>query len=78
MMDLAAVQRRREFPARATQWLRAIAQKRVIGRVLTNTTQISSPLAVRILGGVPILRRVPARPLGLGFRPEHVSAPAAG
>ena len=75
--DLAAVQRRREFPTRATQRLQLIVQNRVIGRVLAKTTKIAPPLAVRILDRVPFLRRVPARLIGLGFRPEHVSAPAA-
>ena len=32
--DLVAVQRRREFPTRATQRLQVIVQNRVIGRVL--------------------------------------------
>jgi len=76
--DLAAVQRRREFPTRATQRLQLMVQNRVIGRVLANKAKISPPLAVRILDRVPFLRRVPARLIGLGFRPEHVSAPAAG
>jgi 2-polyprenyl-6-methoxyphenol hydroxylase-like FAD-dependent oxidoreductase len=75
--DLAAVQRRREFPTRATQRLQLMVQNRVIGRVLANTAKIAPPLAVRILDRVPFLRRVPARLIGLGFRPEHVSAPAA-
>jgi 2-polyprenyl-6-methoxyphenol hydroxylase-like FAD-dependent oxidoreductase len=75
--DLAAVQRRREFPTRATQRLQLIVQNRVIGRVLANTTKIAPPLAVRILDKIPILRRFPARLIGMGFRPEHVSAPAA-
>src|SRR5438105_8421696 len=76
--DLEAVQRRREFPTRATQRLQVIVQNRMIGRVLANTAKISPPLAVRILDRVPFLRRLAARLIGLGFRPEHVSAPAAG
>jgi 2-polyprenyl-6-methoxyphenol hydroxylase-like FAD-dependent oxidoreductase len=76
--DLAAVQRRREFPTRATQRLQLILQNRVIGRVLASTAKLSPPFTVRLLGQVPLLRRLPARVLGLGFRPEHVSIPASG
>jgi len=76
--DLQAVQRRREFPTRATQWLQVLVQNRVIGRVLASNAKMSPPLPVRLLGKVPFLRRAPARLIGLGFRPEHVNAPAAG
>src|SRR5438105_12058564 len=76
--DLAAVQARREFPTRATQRLQVAVQNRVVGRVLASTMNMSPPFAVRLLGGVPFLRRLAARLIGLGFRPEHVSAPAAG
>jgi 2-polyprenyl-6-methoxyphenol hydroxylase-like FAD-dependent oxidoreductase len=72
--DLEAVQRRREFPTRATQWLQVLVQNRVIGRVLASNAKISPPLPVRLLGKVPFLRRAPARLIGLGFRPEHVNA----
>jgi 2-polyprenyl-6-methoxyphenol hydroxylase-like FAD-dependent oxidoreductase len=75
--DLDAVQRRREFPTRATQRLQLIVQNRVIGRVLAGSAKISPPFAVRVLDKIPFLRRVPARLIGLGFRPEHISAPAA-
>ena len=74
--DLRAVQRRREFPTRATQRLQVALQKRVIGRVLASTDKISPPLLMRLVGLVPMLRRLPARVIGLGFRPEHVSVPA--
>src|SRR5438874_618736 len=76
--DLEAVQRRREFPTRATQRLQVVLQNRVIGRVLASTAKMSPPFPVRLLGRIPLLRRLPARLIGLGFRPEHVSAPAAG
>jgi 2-polyprenyl-6-methoxyphenol hydroxylase-like FAD-dependent oxidoreductase len=76
--DLEAVQRRREFPTRATQRLQVVLQNRVIGRVLASATKMSPPFAVRLFGWVPFLRRLPARLIGLGFRPEHVSASAAG
>jgi hypothetical protein len=52
-------------------------QNRVIGQVLQSTRKLSPPLAVRLLGQWPLLRRIPARLIGLGFRPEHVKLPAA-
>jgi len=33
---------------------------------------MSPPLLIRILGAVPLFRRIPARLVGLGFRREHV------
>src|SRR5207237_3676200 len=71
--DLEAVQRRREFPTRATQRLQVVLQNRVIGRVLASTAKMSPTFAVRLLGWMPLLRRLPARLIGLGFRPEQVS-----
>jgi 2-polyprenyl-6-methoxyphenol hydroxylase-like FAD-dependent oxidoreductase len=74
--DLRAVQRRREFPTRATQAMQVFIQNRVIGRVLGSTGKMSPPLALRLLASVPFLRRIPARVIGLGFRPEHVTVSA--
>ena len=75
--DLQAVQHRREFPTRATQRLQLLAQNRVIGHVLQSTGKLSPPLAVQLVGRWPLLRRIPARLIGIGFRPEHVRLPAA-
>ena len=76
--DLRLVQRRREFPTRATQALQVFLQNRVIGRVLQSTGQLSPPLLLRLIDRWPLLRRIPARLVGIGFRPEHVklAAPA--
>jgi len=70
--DLGAVQRRRMFPTRATQWMQLLIQNRVLRRVLASTTPPAPPLAFRLLQRFAILQRIPARLLGLGFRPEHV------
>jgi 2-polyprenyl-6-methoxyphenol hydroxylase-like FAD-dependent oxidoreductase len=75
--DLALVQRRREFPARATQRMQIAIQNRVISRVLGASEKLSAPLALRLAASVPWLRRFPARLIGMGVRPEHVRAPAA-
>jgi 2-polyprenyl-6-methoxyphenol hydroxylase-like FAD-dependent oxidoreductase len=70
--DLAAVQRRREWPTRMTQRLQIIAQNRVISGVLRGTTTPRPPLVLRWFGRLPFLQRIPARVIGMGFRPEHV------
>lgn len=70
---LRRVQQRRELPIRVTQWLQVFAQKRIIARVLSETGTLRPPFAVRVLGKMPMLRRIPGRIIGLGIRPEHVS-----
>jgi 2-polyprenyl-6-methoxyphenol hydroxylase-like FAD-dependent oxidoreductase len=75
--DLEAVQRRREFPTRATQAVQVFIQNRVIGRVLGSTEKLSAPMPVRLLRLMPFLTHIPARLIGLGIRPEHVRTPAA-
>ncbi|HEY1299792.1 MAG TPA: FAD-dependent oxidoreductase [Stellaceae bacterium] len=74
--DLRRVQRRRDFPTRATQRLQLIIQNRVISRVLGGGARIKVPFVLRLLDLWPFLRRIPARLLGLGFRPEHVRSAA--
>jgi 2-polyprenyl-6-methoxyphenol hydroxylase-like FAD-dependent oxidoreductase len=72
---LAKVQRRRELPTRITQWFQVQAQKRVIAPVLGGTAPSRLPLALRLLARFAFLRRIPARLIGIGVRPEHVEAP---
>jgi 2-polyprenyl-6-methoxyphenol hydroxylase-like FAD-dependent oxidoreductase len=75
--DLRAVQRRRQFPTKATQKMQLIAQKRLIGRVLAGREQLKAPLLLRLASRRPCIKRLVARIIGLGFRPEHVNVPAA-
>ena len=70
--DLAAVQRRRTLPVQLTQWLQVQVQKRVITRALSARGPLTVPLAVKLFQRVPFLRRIPARLVGVGVRPEHV------
>ncbi len=74
--DLQAVQNRRMFPTEATQRLQVAAQNRVISRVLTSGRPLALPWEMRLLKWLPALRRLTARVLGLGFRPEHVKLSA--
>jgi 2-polyprenyl-6-methoxyphenol hydroxylase-like FAD-dependent oxidoreductase len=75
--DLRRVQRRRAFPARMTQAGQIFIQKRVITRVLAGTQPLSPPLILKLFGWFPLLRRIPARLVGIGVRPEHVRTPEA-
>ena len=77
---LARVQARRELPTRLTQRFQVIVQKRVIARVIGRAgvaTALKPPLVVKLLAWFPPLRRIPARIIAIGFRPEHVRSPAA-
>ena len=73
--ELQAVQRRRELPTRVTQRMQVFLQDHVIFRTLKSGAPMKLPLAARLLNRFPLLRRIPARLVGLGFRPEHVRSP---
>jgi hypothetical protein len=70
---LRRVQHRRELPTRITQGAQLIIQNNVIKRVLGRRGRMKPPLVVRALGAFPLLQRIPARLVGLGFRREHVT-----
>jgi 2-polyprenyl-6-methoxyphenol hydroxylase-like FAD-dependent oxidoreductase len=71
--DLDRVQRRRTFPTRATQAMQVFVQNQVIERVLSNDrAQLSVPWPLRAASRSTLLRRLAARAIGLGVRPEHV------
>ena len=48
-------------------------QNRLIGRILGSDEQIQLPWILRVIVRWPFLRRIPARLIGIGFRPEHVN-----
>jgi 2-polyprenyl-6-methoxyphenol hydroxylase-like FAD-dependent oxidoreductase len=75
--DLRRVQRRREWPTRLTQQVQLSIQNRVISRVLRDDSSLSPPFLIQLLARFPFLRRLPARLIGIGFCPEHVSTPCA-
>jgi 2-polyprenyl-6-methoxyphenol hydroxylase-like FAD-dependent oxidoreductase len=70
--ELAAVQRRRDFPTRMTQRMQLFLQRNVIGRVLASGANPGIAWPIRLLQRFPMLRRIPARLIGMGLRPEHV------
>jgi 2-polyprenyl-6-methoxyphenol hydroxylase-like FAD-dependent oxidoreductase len=71
---LRRVQKRREFPTRVTQWLQLAMQRRIIARILDDAKPVKPPLVLRLMGYYPVLRRIPARLIGIGIRPEHVGS----
>lgn len=73
--ELQAVQQRRTFPTRATQAVQVAVQNSVIRRVLGSSKPLRLPWLLTLLRRWPILRRIPARLVGVGFRPEHVKTP---
>jgi len=73
--DLQAVQRRREFPTRAMQRLQILLQNNVIRRILASDQPFVVPWPLKLMQHWPILRRIPARVIGMGFRPEHIRTP---
>ncbi|GAB3429993.1 FAD-dependent oxidoreductase [Flindersiella endophytica] len=70
---LAAVQRRRRWPAVVTQAFQRFIQRFGVERTLrhgpTSTKPPEPPIPV---GGVPVVRKLVSRMIGLGVRPEHV------
>ncbi|MEX2449611.1 MAG: FAD-dependent oxidoreductase [Rhodospirillales bacterium] len=75
--DLRRVQRRRELPARLTQRMQILVQNRIVTPVLGGSARIDPPLILRLMRRFPVLRRIPARLIGLGVRPEHIETPNA-
>ncbi|HUI14697.1 MAG TPA: FAD-dependent oxidoreductase [Xanthobacteraceae bacterium] len=77
--DLHAIQERRSLPVRFTQWVQLNIQKRVISQVLgmDSDRRPKPPLLFRLFNVFPVLRRIPARLLGIGIRPEHIRTPEA-
>jgi 2-polyprenyl-6-methoxyphenol hydroxylase-like FAD-dependent oxidoreductase len=72
---LHEVEQRRTLPVKFTQWLQLTLQKRLIGRILASQDTPKPPLMFRLLGWFPVLRRIPARLVGIGIRPEHIHTP---
>lgn len=73
--SLHKVQARRELPTRLIQRGQKLAQDNIIGAVLGGRPITRAPLAIRLLDRFPVLRRIPGRIIGQGFRRERVTAP---
>ena len=71
--DLAKVQERRMWPTKMTQGMQLQVQNQLIGPALSGRAS-RAPLFFRLFNYLPFLRRLPARTIALGFRPEHIRA----
>jgi 2-polyprenyl-6-methoxyphenol hydroxylase-like FAD-dependent oxidoreductase len=69
--DLAAVERRRTFPTRATQAIQLVAH-RGIARVFQNPGPIQVPWQMKAAQRIPGIHRALGYAVGVGARPEHV------
>ena len=68
---LAAVQRRREFPARVTQAVQTFAH-RGIARVFQRPGPLEPPWQMKLALNLPGVHRALGYAVGVGARPEHV------
>jgi 2-polyprenyl-6-methoxyphenol hydroxylase-like FAD-dependent oxidoreductase len=68
---LDAVQRRRSLPMRIIQRIQVVVQNSLLAPALAGTRP-TVPLPVRLMQIFPVLQRIPARVIGLGFRQEHI------
>jgi 2-polyprenyl-6-methoxyphenol hydroxylase-like FAD-dependent oxidoreductase len=75
--DLHAVEQRRTLPVKFTQAMQLTIQKRLIGRILASNRPFKIPAFFRLFQMFPVLRRLPARLMGVGIRPEHIETPQA-
>ena len=74
-VDLQKVQERRTYPTRMTQRLQIFLQNNFVRRALESQKPMSPPFVMRLLKSFPDLRAIPAKVLGIGFRPEHIHTP---
>ena len=71
--DLRRVQRRRAPATRVVQRFQVLFQNRVVAPILNSRARtLTVPSALRLFVRFPWLRRIPARIVGIGLRPEHV------
>jgi 2-polyprenyl-6-methoxyphenol hydroxylase-like FAD-dependent oxidoreductase len=70
---LRHVQKRRQWPTRVTQRLQLLIQNNIIAPTLKARQMTEPPFLVRMLARWPLLRRLPARLIGMGVRPEHIA-----
>ncbi|MBV9550692.1 MAG: FAD-dependent oxidoreductase [Alphaproteobacteria bacterium] len=70
--DLKKVQKRRQFPTRVIQGFQLVVQNRFLSPMIGSGKTPNAPWFLKLFDAVPYLRRIPARMVGMGPRPEHV------
>jgi 2-polyprenyl-6-methoxyphenol hydroxylase-like FAD-dependent oxidoreductase len=75
---LPKVEERRMLPVRVTQAAQKTVHDRLLKPLIESKAVIDDvPLVLRLFDWFPVLRRIPARLVGLGIRREHVRSPDA-
>jgi len=76
---LKKVQQRRMFPTRVIQGAQKLVHNRVLTPLVVRKAVLDKvPFVLSLFGRFPVLRRIPARLVGLGVRREHIRSPDAG
>jgi len=76
---LHRVQDRRMLPTRVIQAVQKAVHDRVLTPLVLRRAVVDRvPFALRLFERLPVLRRIPARLVGLGIRREHIRSPDAG
>ena len=56
--------------------MQKIVQDTIIAPLLASSEPMhGAPMVAKLLDRIPLLRRIPAQVIGMGFRPEHVRSP---
>ncbi len=71
--SLALVQRRREFPTRATQLIQLMAHHG-FAWIFRHPGPIRAPWQLKLASRIPGLQHLMGRVIGIGFRPEHIAS----
>ncbi|HLJ85279.1 MAG TPA: FAD-dependent oxidoreductase [Candidatus Angelobacter sp.] len=71
---LEKIQRQRELPTKFIQKLQSIAQNRIISGSFQRQEGLRIPRVVRVLLGIPLLRKIPARIVAFGLSRVHVES----
>ena len=69
---LQQVQQRRTFPMKVIQKMQTTIQERLIDKILDSNAPAKAPFMMQLFNTFPFLRRIPARIVGIGVRPEHI------
>jgi 2-polyprenyl-6-methoxyphenol hydroxylase-like FAD-dependent oxidoreductase len=72
LATLQKVQARREKPTRRMQRIQIFMQDHVLSPLLQQKQQMQMPWFLKAFNIFPILQRIPARIIGMGFQPEHI------
>jgi len=62
---------------RVIQRIQVFVQDMLLAPALSSNERPKPPLPVRLMNWFPVLRRIPARVIGMGLRPEHIRSPEA-